>query len=135
MIRISSTYNTLSKDNNLADNIQNMLQIILQQHYFHFNNQYYKQNIGLTMAAPTSAILAETYLQYLEHNHIYTIVIKKVKVSATGHDGAWGEGRYSSYSFSSSALDGGEWSASRPGCALPPRNKPPVPIVQEVGWP
>jgi hypothetical protein len=27
--------------------------------------------------------------------------------------------RYSSYSFSTSALDGGEWSASRPGRALP----------------
>jgi hypothetical protein len=36
------------------------------------------------------------------------------------------ERRYSSYSFSTSALDGGEWSASRPDRALPP-----VPIVQE----
>jgi hypothetical protein len=30
-----------------------------------------------------------------------------------------GERRYSSYSFTTSALDGGEWSASRPGRALP----------------
>jgi hypothetical protein len=41
---------------------------------------------------------------------------------------------YSSYSFSTSALDGGEWSASRPGCALAPGKGPPVPIVQEAGW-
>jgi hypothetical protein len=41
----------------------------------------------------------------------------------------WGDRRYSSYSFSKSALDRGEWSASRPGRALPP-----VPIVQEAGW-
>jgi hypothetical protein len=41
---------------------------------------------------------------------------------------------YSSYSFSTSALDGGEWSASRPGRALPPGKGPPVPIVQEAGW-
>jgi hypothetical protein len=41
---------------------------------------------------------------------------------------------YSSYSFSTSALDGGEWSASRPGRALPPEKGPPVPIVQEAGW-
>jgi hypothetical protein len=40
-----------------------------------------------------------------------------------------GERRHSSYSFSTSALDGGEWSALHPGRALPP-----VPIVQEVGW-
>jgi hypothetical protein len=35
-----------------------------------------------------------------------------------------GGGRYISYSFLASALDGGEWSASRPGRALP-RGKDP----------
>jgi hypothetical protein len=33
-----------------------------------------------------------------------------------------------------SALDGGEWSASRQGCALPPGKGPPVPVGQEAGW-
>jgi hypothetical protein len=33
-----------------------------------------------------------------------------------------------------SALDGGEWSASRPGRALHPGKGPLVPIVQEAGW-
>jgi hypothetical protein len=28
----------------------------------------------------------------------------------------------------------GEWSASRPGRALPPGKGPPVPIVQDAGW-
>jgi hypothetical protein len=41
---------------------------------------------------------------------------------------------YSSYSFMTSVLDGGEWSASRPGCALPRGKGTPVPIGQEVGW-
>jgi hypothetical protein len=45
-----------------------------------------------------------------------------------------GRRRYSSYSFTASALNGGEWSASRPGRALPPRKGPPVPIGQEAGW-
>jgi hypothetical protein len=45
-----------------------------------------------------------------------------------------GERRYSSYSYLTSALDGSEWSASRPGHALPPGKGPPVPIVQEAGW-
>jgi hypothetical protein len=40
-----------------------------------------------------------------------------------------GERRYSSYSFLTSALEGGEWSASRPGHALPP-----VPTICEAGW-
>jgi hypothetical protein len=53
---------------------------------------------------------------------------------STRHGGAWGERRYSSYSFTTSALDRGEWSASRPGRSLPPVKGPPVPIVQEAGW-
>jgi hypothetical protein len=41
---------------------------------------------------------------------------------------------YSSYSFTVSAVDEGEWSTSRPGLALPPVKGLPVPIVQEAGW-
>jgi hypothetical protein len=42
---------------------------------------------------------------------------------------------YGSCSFTTSALDGDEWSASHPGRALPPEKEPMVPIVQEAGWP
>jgi hypothetical protein len=45
-----------------------------------------------------------------------------------------GDRRYSSYSLLTSALEGSEWSASRPGRALPPGREPPVPTVQEAGW-
>jgi hypothetical protein len=38
---------------------------------------------------------------------------------------------YNSYSFSTLALDGGEWSASRSGRALAPGKGR---IVQEAGW-
>jgi hypothetical protein len=44
------------------------------------------------------------------------------------------ERRHSSCSFSTSALDGGEWSASRPGRALVPEKGTSVSIVQEAGW-
>jgi hypothetical protein len=43
----------------------------------------------------------------------------------THHGGAWRDRRYSSYSFTTSALDGGEWLASRPGRALPPGERTP----------
>jgi hypothetical protein len=36
--------------------------------------------------------------------------------------------------FLTSALEGGEWSGSRPGRALPPDKEPPVATVQEAGW-
>jgi hypothetical protein len=45
-----------------------------------------------------------------------------------------GERRYSSYSYLTSAIDEGEWSASRPGRAFPPGKGPPVPTGQEAGW-
>jgi hypothetical protein len=44
-----------------------------------------------------------------------------------------GERTYSSYSFTTSALDEGEWSASQRR-ALAPGKRGPVPIVQEAGW-
>jgi hypothetical protein len=44
------------------------------------------------------------------------------------------ERRYSSYSFTTSALDRGEWSASRLSFPLPPRKGPLVHIGQEAGW-
>jgi hypothetical protein len=60
--------------------------------------------------------------------------IKKIKLSRYTPWRCLGEGRYSSYSFTTSELYGGEWSTSRPGRALPPGKGPPVPIVQEAGW-
>jgi hypothetical protein len=52
----------------------------------------------------------------------------KIKAVPLSHAGAKGKRSYSSYSFLTSALDGGEWSASRPGRALPPGKGPTVPI-------
>jgi hypothetical protein len=46
-----------------------------------------------------------------------------------------GERRYSSYSFSTSALGGGEWSASRPGRALPTGKDPRYTLYRRLGGP
>jgi hypothetical protein len=59
---------------------------------------------------------------------------KKVKWSLYTPWRRLGNRRYSSYSFLTSALEGGEWSASCSGRALPPGKEPPVPSVQEAGW-
>jgi len=44
------------------------------------------------------------------------------------------EREYSLYSFLISALDGGEWSASRHGRALPPGKGHEAPIGKKSGW-
>jgi hypothetical protein len=45
-----------------------------------------------------------------------------------------GERRYSSYSFTTLALDGVSCQRHAPAALLPPGIGPPVPIVQEAGW-
>jgi glycerol-3-phosphate cytidylyltransferase-like family protein len=49
---------------------------IINQNYLQFNNQYYKQDSGLAMGAPTSAFLAEIFFQHLEHTKIINILNK-----------------------------------------------------------
>jgi hypothetical protein len=57
---------------------------------------------------------------------------KKAKLSRIHHAGAKEE-IYSSYSFSTSTLDGGEWLASRPGRALPPGKDLRYPFYRRLG--
>jgi hypothetical protein len=64
----------------------------------------------------------------------YIKELEKVKIHSHNTLMEAQERMYSSYSFLTSALDGGEWSALRPGRALAPGKGPPVPIVQEAGW-
>jgi hypothetical protein len=65
---------------------------------------------------------------------IMTSSVSKVKQSRYTPWRRLGGRGYRSYSFTTSALDGGEWTASRPSRALPPEKGSPVPIVQEAGW-
>jgi hypothetical protein len=62
------------------------------------------------------------------------LLIKKAKAIPLHAMEALGERRYSSYSFLTSALDGGEWSASLPGRVFAPGEGLPVPVEQEAGW-
>jgi hypothetical protein len=50
--------------------------------------------------------------------------VKIKQVPQNPYGGAGRERMYSAYSFTNSALDGGEWSASRPGLALLPGKGP-----------
>jgi hypothetical protein len=59
--------------------------------------------------------------------------LSKQSCPVTRHAGAWGEWRYSSYSFLTSALDGSEWSASRPGRALSRLKDPRYPLYRRLG--
>jgi hypothetical protein len=60
---------------------------------------------------------------------------KKVKAVHYTPERRLRERRYSSYSFSNSALDGGEWSASRPDHALFRGKDPQYPLYRRLGGP
>jgi hypothetical protein len=51
-----------------------MLNTVLEQNYTQFSNQYYKQNEGFAIGAPTSAILAEVFIQYIKFTKIIDIL-------------------------------------------------------------
>jgi hypothetical protein len=48
--------------------------IVLKQNYSSFSNSTYRQTDGLAMGAPTSAILSEIYLQFIEHTSMADIL-------------------------------------------------------------
>jgi hypothetical protein len=74
-------------------------------------------------------------VNYSSDHPIRSYVLKTKIDPATRHGGAWGERRCSSYSFLTSALDEGEWSASRPCRALPPGKGPRYPLYRRLGGP
>jgi hypothetical protein len=74
-----------------------------------------------------SAVYLQYFMDFIWFSeHIYSS-------PATRHSGASGERMYSSYSLLTSALDGGEWSASRSSRSLP-RGKDPPGTHCTGGW-
>jgi hypothetical protein len=70
----------LENNNEIEKNIQketvHILETIIEQNYFQFDQEYYKQTGGLAMAAPTSSTPSEIYIQHMEHTQIYPILIQ-----------------------------------------------------------
>jgi hypothetical protein len=56
--------------------IESLLNTIFEHNYFQFNDQFHKHDEGLPMGAPTSAFIAETFIQHLEHNKLIKILNK-----------------------------------------------------------
>jgi hypothetical protein len=56
--------------------LESLLNIIFEHNYMQFNDHFYKHDEGLAMGAPTSAILAETFIEHLEHSKLIKILNK-----------------------------------------------------------
>jgi hypothetical protein len=77
---VRNIINEILNSNNVKEiakeEILNLLNVILEQNYIQINEQYYLQNEGLAMGAPTSTLLSEVYRQHLQHISIADILNK-----------------------------------------------------------
>jgi hypothetical protein len=73
---ITSTCNWNNVNKKVEWEIIKLMRFLLKQNYFQFNCKFYTQTNGLTMGAPTSSILSQIYLQYLEHTTIFDILLQ-----------------------------------------------------------
>jgi hypothetical protein len=53
-----------------------LVRTVIKQNYFQFQNQIFRHNEGLAVGAPSSSILSQVYLQYVEHTVIYNIRLR-----------------------------------------------------------
>ena len=51
-----------------------LLDTILKQNYFKFENKYYQPEKGVAMGSPISALIAEIFLQFFEDNLLKQIL-------------------------------------------------------------
>ena len=54
------------------DELLNLLEVILKQNYFEFNDRFYSQRDGLAMGSPLSGLLADIYLNHYENTHLFS---------------------------------------------------------------
>jgi hypothetical protein len=79
-LELTSIIKDMANKNNILIELKNemlmLTELTTKQNYFEINSKFYVQSEGLAMGAPSSAIFSETYLQYIEHNHIIDLLIK-----------------------------------------------------------
>jgi hypothetical protein len=76
---LSIMRNLLSEhnDEHTSQQILKLLETILQQNYFTFQNNTYQPEKGVSMGSPISNIVAEVFIQHLENAHLKHILEAK----------------------------------------------------------
>jgi hypothetical protein len=64
-------------DEHTTKQILTLLETILQQNYFSFQNNTYQREKVVSMGSPISNTIAEIFLQYLENTHLKQILVIK----------------------------------------------------------
>jgi hypothetical protein len=59
---------------NIQEDIMKLTKAKTEQNCFQFKNENYRQTEGLAMGTPTSVMLSEIYMQFLQNYTIYNIL-------------------------------------------------------------
>ena len=76
-INVTKTQLLIHNDKHTGNQIVMLLETILGQNYFTFQNQIYQPDKGVAMGSPTSGTVAEIFLQHLEKTHIKHLIDSK----------------------------------------------------------
>ena len=77
MIVITKNQLTIHNDERNANQIVQLLETILAQNYFTFQNQIYQPDRGIAMGSLISRTVAEIFLQHLGKTHIKHLIDSK----------------------------------------------------------
>ena len=70
-INITNKYPTRNNvDKHTLKQCNNLLEVILNNNYFTYENKYYTSKTGIVMGSPNSSTMADIFLQHYEHTHI-----------------------------------------------------------------
>ena len=58
-----------NKDAHVTQHIVTLMEAVLSQNYFMFQNQIYQPEKEVSMGSPISKTIAEVFLQHLENTH------------------------------------------------------------------
>jgi hypothetical protein len=76
---LTNTLRTIFHDNTMVLEVLKLYHLIVEQNCFTHEDKTYRQNEGLAMGSPSSAIPSEIFLQFLESNH-YSNILQNNKV-------------------------------------------------------
>ena len=76
-VDIARTQLLKNDDRNTTEQICKLLEVVLQQNYFAFQEQVYQPTKGVAMGSRISGITAEIFLQYLEQSHVRSLLDSK----------------------------------------------------------
>jgi len=73
-LRTHNTCENNGLESALKQEILRLTDLVVTQNYYKFQNKTYIQKSGLAMGAPSSSILSEIYLQFMENTKIFEIL-------------------------------------------------------------